>query len=152
MLQLHTSATLYLGNITCPLFASYVSLDNASYPLWCVDTRIHQLNENVDSTSGLEYFQFYTVTLSYICQSYFIIYLGWIVNSAMSVYVTFYIFQNGTTNKYERCHFKPNFATYKCISMPPPHFKVQSKYQCKLQYFTIKYAMSSHKIIHFNKI
>ncbi len=29
------------------------------------------------------------------------------------------ILQNGTTNKYERSHFKPNCATYKCMSVAP---------------------------------
>ncbi len=75
---------------------------------------IHQLNEKVNLTSVFEMF-------SILCSDFkvnFLRYWGWTVNSAMSVYVKFNIIQNGIKNKNERSHFKPNFATYKCMSIP----------------------------------
>ncbi len=81
------------------------------------ETRIHQLNENVDSTSGFEMFS----SLWNEFKVTFLIYLGWIVNYAILVYLKFNIFQNCTTHLYERFHFRPNFATYKCTSMLPLH-------------------------------
>ncbi len=49
----------------------------------------------------------------------------------MSVYLKFNIFQNGTTNIYDRSHFRPNFTTYKCMSMPPPHLKYNQNINVK---------------------
>ncbi len=77
--------------------------------------RIYKLNEKVDSTSDFGMF-------SILCIDFkvnFLRCLEWILNSAMSIYLKFNIVQNGTTNKYERSHFKPNFATYKCMSITP---------------------------------
>ncbi len=94
--------------------------------------RIHQLNENVDSVSMVSGFEMF----SSLCSDFkvtFLIYfnLGWFVNSAMSVYLKFKIRQNGTTNVYERSHFRPNFATYKCMSMPPIHLKYNQNINVK---------------------
>ncbi len=61
----------------------------------------------------------------------FFIYLGWILNSAMLVYLKFNILQNGTTNIYERSHFRPNCATYKCMSMPPTQLKYNQNINVK---------------------
>ncbi len=99
----------------CKLTFSFLQISAAKISS---ETRHHQLNENVDSISGFEMFSclciYFKVT--------FLIYLEWTVNSAMSVYLKFYIFQNGTKNIYETSHFRPNFATYKYMSMPPqPH-------------------------------
>ncbi len=41
----------------------------------------------------------------------------------MSVYVKFYILQDSITNQIERSHFKPNFETYKYMSIPPHTYK-----------------------------
>ncbi len=95
------------------------------------EARIHQLNENVDSISGFEMFP----SLCCDFKVTFLLYLGWIVNSAISVYLKFYIFQNGTTNIYERSHFRPNFATYKCMSMPPSHLKYNHNINAKCSIF-----------------
>ncbi len=98
--------SLFLKYILCkPIFLS-LQISASSIR---IETRIHQLNENVDWTSGFE-------MCSILCGDFkvtFLIYVGQIVISAISVYVKFNIFQNGTTNKYERSHFKPNYAIYK---------------------------------------
>ncbi len=125
---------LFLEYYLCKLTFS-ILLINASNIRY--EARIHQLNENVDSISGFE-------MLSSLCSDFkvtFLIYLGWIVISAISVYLKFNILQNGSTNIYERSHFRPNFATYKCMSMPS-HTLNTIKISM-LKYFTIKYALSS---------
>ncbi len=103
------------------------------------ETRIHQLHKNVDSMSSFEMF-------SIACSDFevtFLIHLGWIVDCAMSVYVKFNIFQKGITNEYERYHFKQTFCNLQLHVNATPTLKIQSKYQCKLQYFTMKCAISS---------
>ncbi len=83
------------------------------------EIRIHQLNEKVNSTSGFGMF-------SILCSDFkvnFLRYWGWTVNSVVSVYVKFNILQNGITDKNERTHLKPNFATYTCMSIPPNSYK-----------------------------
>ncbi len=107
---------LFLEYFLCKLTFSFIQINtsNIKFEIW-----IHQLNEKVNSTSGFDMF-------SIICSDfkvYFLRYWGWTVNSAMSVYVKFIILQNGITDKNERSHFKPNFATYKCMSIPSHTYK-----------------------------
>ncbi len=71
------------------------------------ETRIHQLNKTVDLTSGFDMF-------SILCSDFkvtFLIYMGILLCEFNMKNLIF--FKNGTINKYERFHFKPNFATYK---------------------------------------
>ncbi len=91
---------------------------------------------------------------SILCSNFkvtFLIYLGRIGNSAMSVYAKYNTcIPNGTANK----HFKPNFALQMPVNATST-LKIQSKYQCKLQYFTIKYAtyfLTSFTYLNLDKV
>ncbi len=122
---------LFLEYVLCKLTFSLIQINTSNIKF---EIRIHQLNEKVNSTHGFNMF-------SILCSDFevtFLRYWGWTVNSAVPVYIKFNILQNGITNKNERSHFKPNFATYKYMSIPYHTYK----YQCKMQYFTTKYAIS----------
>ncbi len=107
---------LFLEYFLCKLTFSFIQISTSNIKF---EIRIHQLNEKVNSTSGFDIF-------SILCSDFkvnFLRYWGWTVNSAVSVYVKFNILQNGITDKNERSHFKPNFTTYKCMSIPPHIYK-----------------------------
>ncbi len=92
-----------------------------------VERVIFCIRESVDSTRGFEMF-------SSLCSDFkvtFLIHLGWMVNSAMSVYLKFNVFQNGTSYLYEESHFIPNFATHKRMSMSPPYLKYNQDINAK---------------------
>ncbi len=106
---------LFLEYFLCKLTFSFIQINTSNFEF---EIRIHQLNEKVNSTSGFMF--------SILCSDFkvnFLRYWGWTVNSAMSVYVKLNILQNGRTDKNERSHFKPTFATYKCMSIPPHTYK-----------------------------
>ncbi len=115
---------LFLEYFLCKLTFSFVKINTSNIKF---EIRIHQLNEKVNSTSGFDMF-------SILCNDFkvnFLRYWGWTVNSAVSVYVKCYILQNGITNKSKRSHFKPNFATYKCMSIPPHTYKCSQNINAK---------------------
>ncbi len=111
------------------------------------EIRIYQLNEKVDSTSGFDMFQSYALTFKVNVLRYF----TQMINFAMSIYVKFNILQNGTTiNMKDLISSQTLQPTNACQSHPT--LTMLSKYQCRLQYFTTKYAMSSQYIILFENI
>ncbi len=98
------------------------------------EARIHQLNENMDSISGFEMF-------SSLCSDFkvtFLIYLGWIVNSTMSVYLK-YNSSKWYPKYIWKIQFQAKFCNLQMHVNATSTLKIQSKYQCKMQYFTIKY-------------
>ncbi len=107
---------LFLEYFLSKLTFSFIQINTSNIKF---EIGIHQLNEKVNSTSGFDMF-------SILCSDFkvnFLRYWGWTVNSAMSVYVKFNILQNHTTNINEISHINPNFATYKCMSIPPHTYK-----------------------------
>ncbi len=100
----------------CKLTFLFIQINTSNIKF---EIRIHQLNEKVYLTNGFDMFSIWYSDV----KVNFLRYCGWTVNSAMSVYVKFNILQNGIKNKNERSHFKPNFATYKCMSIPPHSYK-----------------------------
>ncbi len=107
---------LFLEYFLCKLTFLFIQINTSNIKF---EIRICQLNEKVNSISGFKMFSIWRSEL----RVNFLMYWGWTVNSAMSVYVKFKILQNGIKNKNERYHFKPNFATYKCMAIPPHSYK-----------------------------
>ncbi len=91
----------------------------------------------MNSVSGFDMFSIWCSEL----KVNFLKYWGWTVNSVVSVYVKFNILQNSIKNKNERSHFKPNFAIYKCMAIPPTVINAV-KISMQNVVFTTKYAMS----------
>ncbi len=115
-LVIFNSDNLFLEYFLCKLTFSFIKINTSNIKF---EIQIHQLNEKVNSTSGFDMF-------SILCTDFkvnFLRYWVWTVNSAVSVYVKKIILQNGIRNKIERSLFKPNFATYKCMSIPSHTYK-----------------------------
>ncbi len=93
---------LFLEYFLCKLIFLFIQINTSNIKF---EIRIYQLNEKVNSISGFNMF-------SIFCSDFkvnFLRYWGRTVNSGMY----------GITNKNVRSHFMPNFATYKCMSIPP---------------------------------
>ncbi len=107
---------LFLKYILCKLTFLFMQINISNIKF---EIRIHQLNEKENSISGFDMFSIWSNDF----KVNFLRCWGWTVNSAVSVYVKFYILQNGIKNINESSHFKPHFATYKCKLIPPHSYK-----------------------------
>ncbi len=125
---------LFFEWFLCKLTFSFLQINPSNIRF---EMRIHQLNDNVDSTSDIYMF-------SILCSDIkvtFIIYLGWILNSAMSVYVKLIFFKIAPQINMKDPISSKHLTTYKFISIQPPHLNYNKNINEK--YFTTKYAMSS---------